>query len=425
MKKRSQTTWQNIQPEIYPKFSGTDEADVVVIGAGIAGTTIAYFLAKAGKKVIVLDKGDIFRTVTSYTTAFLTRSLDSDLATLQKIFGKKSIQPILASHQSAIDEIEKIIRSEKIDCEFKRAPNYMVALTSSGMERFKKEAQISLENGFSVEIVDKRTFPFPNKGGVVVPDQALFHPLKYVSTLRDRAKNYGAKFFDNSKVQKIDGDTKVTVSLDKGVIYTKDVVVATYNPFSQPWWYVLKKGMYVSYIYEIAIPKGTMPYGMFEDDNNPYHYFRVEEGKNEDRMIVGGEDHRREIPIDRKHSFNALKKFIEKKLKITNYRIIKEWAGPILEQTDGLAMIGREGEKHPNRYYATGFSGNGMTYGTISGMLISDLILGKNNPWEKIYDPSRRIRLRAVILKGRDYVEEFVGGMVETLSANMKIKFPD
>jgi len=95
------------------------------------------------------------------------------------------------------------------------------------------------------------------------------------------------------------------------------------------------------------------------------------------------------------------------------------------EQTDGLAMIGREGEKHPNRYYATGFSGNGMTYGTISGMLISDLILGKNNPWEKIYDPSRRIRLRAVILKGRDYVEEFVGGMVETLSANMKIKFPD
>lgn len=422
MKKRSITTWQGIQPEIYPRYAGEMKTDVVIVGGGIAGTTTAYLLAKAGKKVVVLDKGDLFRSVTAYTTAFLTRSLDSDLSTLKNIFGKKAIKQILGSHEAAIDLIESIVKEEKIDCEFCRVPNYMVAFTNFGMKRFKKEAQLSIDAGFDVEVVPAKTFPFKNKGGILFPNQGKFHPLKYVSALRERAKAYGAKFFDNSKVLEVSGDQEVTVRLESGSITASSVVIATYNPFSQPWWYVLKKGTYISYVFEVAIKKGTLPYGIFEDDDNPYHYFRVDEGKDYDRMIIGGEDHRKEIPMDRKLPFNALKKFMEKHLGIRDYRIIHQWAGPILEQTDGLALIGRESDKNPNRYCATAFSGNGMTYGIISGMIISDLILGKGNPWEDIYDPTRRIRLRAVVLKGRDYIGEFVGGMIETLAANMKFK---
>lgn len=411
-----------MQPHLYPPLGADMKTDVVVIGGGIAGTTTAYLLAKAGKKVVVLDEGDICGTVTAYTTAFLTRSLDSDLSTLATIFGKRAIKQILGSHEAAIDMIESIVKEERIACEFSRVPSYMVAFTNAGMRRWKQEARHSIEHGFAVEVVNAKTFPFKNKGGILIPNQGKFHPLKYLSALRERAAKYGAKFFDRSKVLSIEGEDVVTVRTEHKAIHAPSVVIATHNPFSQPWWYVFKKGMYISYVFEVAIKKGSLPYGLFEDDDNPYHYFRVESGKDYDRMIIGGEDHRREMPMKRRHSFTALRRFMEEKLGLKEYRIVREWTGPILEQTDGLALIGRQSDTHPNRYCATAFSGNGMTYGTLAGMIISDQIMAKVNPWEKLYDPMRRIRFRAMALKGRDYVEEFVGGMVETLAANMTIK---
>jgi glycine/D-amino acid oxidase-like deaminating enzyme len=179
--------------------------------------------------------------------------------------------------------------------------------------------------------------------------------------------------------------------------------------------FLFKKGMYYSYVYELEIPKGAIGEGLYEDDHNPYHYFRIDQGENNDRMIIGGEDHRKEIPIDQNRNFNALEKYIQETFPGLMYRIVKRWRGPILEPSDGLPLIGRYDDKEPNRYVATAFSGNGMTYGTISGMLISDLILGKKNPWEDFYDPRRALPFKGIILKGRDYIEEFIKGVVKNI----------
>ena len=134
------------------------------------------------------------------------------------------------------------------------------------------------------------------------------------------------------------------------------------------------------------IPKNKVKEGLYWDLNNPYYFFRVDPQSNHDLMILGGADHRAEIKINENKAYLVLEEYLKKIVPNIKYRVIRRWNGPILEPSDGLALIG---EYKPGQYVATAFSGNGMTYGTIAGIIIPDLILGYENPWEEIYDPSR------------------------------------
>lgn len=422
--KHESTTWEGIEIPASPRFEGSATADVVIIGGGIAGTSIAYRLATQGKKVIVVDKGTLRESTTARTTAFLTRSLDTDLPTLKKLFGSKT-KEIIRSHETAIDTIESVVKEESIECDFARVPHYSVAFSERGARAFQKECDLSRECGFDAEMVPRTTFPFPNKGALLIPYQARFHPLNYVIGLRERATARGAQFFDRSEALSIDGDDPVTVRLQHGTITAKAAVVATYNPFVQPWWYIFKKGMYTSYVLELSIPKGAIPQALYEDDGNPYTYFRVEPSEKDpvrDRLIIGGEDHRRELPFDPDRAFNRLEHYAKKMLGIKDIRVERRWSGPILEQSDGIALIGRMDKKHPNRFVATGFSGNGMTWAMIASMMIPDLIDGKEHPWEDLYRPNRSLSLWAIVLKGRDYLQEFVNGVASLLTSSKKRK---
>jgi glycine/D-amino acid oxidase-like deaminating enzyme len=413
--KHPNTPWQDDTLRPYPPLSGNIKTDVTIIGSGIAGVTTAYFLSKAGKRVVVIEKNKIQETTTAYTTAFLTSMIDTEYSELEHIFDKRTVKGVVESHERAIDTIEKISTEENIECEFKRVPHFSVALTQKGLDRFKKDRELLQSLGVPAICHFKKDFPFPSHGGIERPNQGKFHPIKYIAGLRKQAEKYGATFYENTEALHIDGKEIQEVFTSQGIITSKDVVVATYNPFMQPSRFLFKKGMYYSYVYELEIPKGAIGEGLYEDDHNPYHYFRIDQGENNDRMIIGGEDHRKEIPIDQNRNFNALEKYIQETFPGLMYRIVKRWRGPILEPSDGLPLIGRYDDKEPNRYVATAFSGNGMTYGTISGMLISDLILGKKNPWEDFYDPRRALPFKGIILKGRDYIEEFIKGVVKNI----------
>lgn len=172
--------------------------------------------------------------------------------------------------------------------------------------------------------------------------------------------------------------------------------------------------MYRSYVFELEIPKGRFKEALYEDNSNPYYYFRIDSGKDHDRMIVGGEDHKDIFgsSLSRK-SFEALETFVEKILMGERYWIMKKWSGPILEPSDGLPLIG---EIAPHCYVATGFSGNGMTYSMISSLLLRDLIVEKRNSWTATYDPKRTLlHPKRLATKARDYIEEFFQGAVKNL----------
>ena len=419
---RHKTTWNDIEGlDALPRLNKNVVCDVCVVGGGIAGTTAAYLLAKAGKNVVVLEQHSLATSVTAYTTAFITSVIDTNFSDVERMFGRSGVRQVVQSSEDAIDMIEQIVKREHIDCEFMRVEHYSIARSEKGLKAFREDQELLQSLGYGARMVPPDHLPFANKGAMEMQRQAKFHPLKYLLALRRKAMELGASWHEHTEAVRMDGGAfgeGVTIRTNtEHVIRCDQVVVATYNPFEQPWWYIFKKGMYYSDILELSIPKGILPEMIAEDDENPYNYFRVDRGEEKDRLIVGGADHRKQIPIPEPKAFGNIESFAREILGGAPYEIVRKWRGPILEQTDGLPLIGRYSRRYPNRFVATGFSGNGMTYGTLSGMIITDLITGKDNPYEMLYRPYRPLSGTDVFIKGRDYLEEMVRGIYQNLTA--------
>jgi glycine/D-amino acid oxidase-like deaminating enzyme len=419
--KRIITTWQEAlkHTESYPALSKDLEVDVCVIGSGIAGITTAYFLAKCGKKVALIEKRTLAESVTAHTTAFITSIIDTNLVDMEKMVGRNGVKQVLASGETAINTIEQIVQKENIGCEFTRVPHYSIAYTYKGFDTFKEDEKLLLSLGYATKILPNSHFPFTNRGSVEMPAQAKFHPMKYLHELRNKAVALGVACFEHTEADYIEGgeiDKDVKIAVRGGhMITAKQVVIATHNPFVQPWWYILKKGTYYSYIMELSIPTGTLPEMIAEDDHNPYNYFRIDKGEISDRMIVGGEDHRKELPLSEGNAFKNLLGYARHILGNTPFTVVRQWRGPILEQTDGLPLIGRYSQKYPNRFVAAGFSGNGMTHGTTAGTLLADLICNVDNQFETLYRPNRAIAATDIWIKGRDYIGELGEGVLRNI----------
>ncbi|CAN5159846.1 hypothetical protein BH11PAT1_BH11PAT1_0940 [soil metagenome] len=410
------TTWLEDSKETkkYPPLTEDLEVDVLIIGAGLAGISAAYQLSHSGKSVVVIDKGSIDQTTTAYTTAFLTYYIDNSATELISMFGKAKAKRIWESHNNAIDTIEAIVKKENINCDFIRCDEYVIAHEKKELEDLEEERKSAKDLGFDFSLHEQNTLNFSNAGYMKIPKQAKFHPLKYLIALKDLAQKNGVTFYEKTEVTKISGNEPVIVETKNHRITAQKVLIATYDPFNQPLQLFAHKGMYLSYVLELEIPKNTLKEGLYLDEHNPYHYFRVDPGKTHDRLIVGGEDHRREIPINEMKNYKALEDFVKKLLPDTPYTITKKWKGPILETIDGLAYIGSL-TGSPNQFIAIGFSGNGMTYSTITSILFRDFVLGDKNPWFEVYKTSRIPTPKQLYQKTVDYVGEFFGGAVKNM----------
>jgi glycine/D-amino acid oxidase-like deaminating enzyme len=397
------TTWQaNWNPsKIYPTLAGDMKADVVIIGGGLAGITTAYLLSKAGKKVVVLEKKFLAESVTAYTTAFISWQTDTAFHDLKRIFGSDRAELICKAGEKAIDQIEKIINEEAIDCEFARCPQYELAANKNDLKNIAKEAEALNLSGFNLEI---------SKNKIVLPNQAKFHPLKYADGLRRAAEKNGALFFENTEAREIKSEKQIQAITGAGIVSAEWAILSTHNPFNKPMELYGKKGVYISYILELSIQANLLSEGLYVDAKNPYHYFRVDKNGARDRLIIGGEDHRKEIPIDHSRNFTALEEYAEKILGESDYNIVTHWSGPILETWDGIPFIGSYSKKHPNYLVATGFSGNGMTYSMVSAHILTDTILKKENKYANVFHPRRGYSITAAVIKGRDYFVAFLFG---------------
>lgn len=423
---KQQPTWEDVSREYsFDKLKGEERVDVAVIGGGLAGILTAYLLTKEGKSAAVLEKNTVGSVATRYTTAFLTQDTDTDLTDLIKMYGIKNAKLVWESHAEAIDLVEDIVWAEKIDCEFTRCPAYVYAVDENGFEDLEAEVKAAKRLGFKSSI-NMENFVFRNYGVMEIKNQAKFHPLKFLYQLADRAAGFGARIFEKTEIVQIErpggkGEWKITSS-SGGVLFAEKVVVATYMPFNNPKPTHFKKGMYSSYVYEAKVPKGLLKEAIYWDDDNPYNYFRIDPLKKDgkfDRMIIGGQDHREEIKMKPDKNFKALDDYMHEVFPGVKYQITRKWDGPILEPSDGLALIG---QVFPQQYVATAFSGNGMTYSGIAGMLLTDLIMKRENPWAKLYDPKRVPSLYQLMKKGKDYSGEFFGGAGKNFLKKVKKK---
>ena len=376
---------------VLPALSADMKADVCIVGAGITGLTTAYLMGLEGKSVVVLDAGPIGGGETSRTTAHLATALDHRYFDLERIHGEKGARLAAESHGSAIERIEAIVAQEQIQCDFERLPGYLFVPSGESTDVLDKELEAAQRAGLTeVGKLERAPIrPFNTGPCLRFPHQAQFHPLKYLQALAKAIERKGGRIFTGTHAEKFEAGPPGRVSTAHGPVVTADaIVVATNTPVNDLVRVHTKQAAYRTYVIAARVPKELVTPGLYWDTADPFHYARLQREAGHEVLIVGGEDHKTGQADDSEDRFNRLEAWMRERFPMAE-AVEFRWSGQVMESIDGLAYIGQNSGNEPNIYIATGDSGNGMTHGTIAGMLLTDLILGRENEWKSVYDPAR------------------------------------
>lgn len=385
------------EPDDSPDFAPLNEdasADVCIVGAGIAGMTTAYFLARQGRSVIVLDDGPVGGGETGRTTAHLSNALDERFYNLENLFGQRGARQAAESHTAAIDTIEEITRAEEIECDFERLDGYLFVPPDCSIDELEREIEAAHRAGlYGVEWVARAPIEDFDTGRCLrFPNQAQFHPLKYLAGLARAFVRDGGRIHTLTHADEMRGGRPARVKTRNGPsVSAEALVLATNTPVNDVLQMSAREGKYRSYVIGAHVPRGSVTKALYWDTSDPYHYVRVESGdenRDYDILIVGGEDERSGAHDDGDERFAELYRWTYRRFPMLG-KIEFRWSGHIVEPTDGLAYIGRMPLSESNVFIASGDSGHGMTHGTLAGMILTDLIQGKRNAWADLYDPSR------------------------------------
>ena len=264
------------------------------------------------------------------------------------------------------------------------------------------------------------------------PRQAQFHPLKYLTAVARAIERAGGRIFTGTHAETIKGGKPARIKTSNGRIVTADaVVVATNSPVNDLLAIHTKQAAYMSYAIGAIVPRGAVATALYWDTLDPYHYVRIQPlspeagmteqsgAEGQDVLIVGGEDHKTGQAPAHSDPYARLEAWARERFPMIR-EVRFRWSGQVMETIDGLAFIGRNPLDQPNVFIVTGDSGMGMTHGTIAGILLTDLILGRENPWTTLYDPSRKT-LRALdrfvkenLNVARQYGDWLTGGDVDS-----------
>jgi glycine/D-amino acid oxidase-like deaminating enzyme/nitrite reductase/ring-hydroxylating ferredoxin subunit len=391
-------------------------ADVCVVGAGIAGLSAAYLLVSAGKSVIVLDDGPIGDGQTRQTTAHLSNAIDDRYVEIERLHGAEGARLAAESHTAAIEKIGDIVRQEHIDCDYERLDGYLFVPPGESADVLEQERAAAHRAGLTaVQLLDRLPPPWPARPCLRFPQQGQFHPLRYLAGLAVAITRKGGRIFTSTHAQQMEGGPSARVLTANGPqVHCSAIVVATNTPVNDLFAIHTKQAPYLTYAIGALVPRGWVTKGLYWDTLDPYHYVRLQKLEpptdgadgpsydvdNEELLIVGGEDHKTGQATDHEERYQRLEAWARERLPKMG-PVLFRWAGQVMEAIDGVAFIGRNPADKDNVYVATGDSGMGMTHGTIAGTLLTDLILGRDNPWAKLYDPSRKT-LRAA----KEYLSE-------------------
>jgi glycine/D-amino acid oxidase-like deaminating enzyme/nitrite reductase/ring-hydroxylating ferredoxin subunit len=385
--------WKTASIPSYPRLDGDLNVDVAIVGGGITGLTAAYLLASAGRTVAVLERRRCAAVDTGHTTAHLTMVTDLWLSELVKTFGRPHAQAAWDAGLAALAQIDAIARHEQIACDFQWVPGYLHAprglRAADESAAMKKEAELALELGFDAEFLE--AVPFARTPGVRFDNQARFHPGKYISGLTRALTERGGRIFEESEAREFSSDPpRITVNGHQ--VTCQHVVSATHTPLvglsnvASASLLQTKLALYSTYVVAGRAPRQAVPDALFWDTGDPYTYLRLEPQDDSDLVIIGGEDHKTGQADDTTERYERLERVL--RTLVPQVDITHRWSGQVIETTDGLPYIGETAER---QFAATGYSGNGMTFGTLGGMMAADYVLGRQNPWSGLFDPGRKI----------------------------------
>ncbi|MGZ3237347.1 MAG: FAD-dependent oxidoreductase [Burkholderiaceae bacterium] len=379
-----------------PRFlrPSTDlQTDVCVIGAGIAGLTTAYLLSEQGKDVVLIDAMEIGAGETGRTTAHFFPP-DERYFQIERRFGIGQARLVADVYTRATDMAESIVRKEHIDCQFERLVGYLFSPTADGQSDLFKEENAARKLGLDVKMIDRvPDLSFDTGSCLQFSNQAQFHPLKYLSGLAQAFVANGGRIYTQTRALNVHGNQTVqTVETAYGKIRANAVVVATNTPFNDRVVMHTKQSGYRTYVVGVRVPKNSVPRILMWDTGDPYYYVRLHtpnEVADYDILIVGGADHKVGQDVHADSRYAVIEEWVRQRYPMAG-AVEFRWSGEVMEPADGIAFFGRNPMDDNNVFIITGDSGNGMTHCTAGAMLVTDLIMGRNNPWANLFDPSRK-----------------------------------
>lgn len=362
-------------------------ADVAIVGGGIAGLTAAFLLKRAGKTVVVLEANQIAAGTSGHTTAKLTSLHQVIYADLIKEVGEEKARLYGESNQAAIEQVATWVAEENIDCDFSRQSAYSYAETHDHLDQVKAEVEAALRLGLPASFVQETTLPFPIAGAVKFEHQAQFHIRKYLLHLAQQIAGDGSYVFEHTRVETVEEGAPCRVITQQGVVQASDVIVTTNLPILDQGLFFAKSYAKRSYIIGAKIDPARAPQGMFIGVEQGYHSIRTTPHDGGLLLMIGGEGHKVGTVTHTEKNYQKLEAFAHERFGIDaiDYR----WSTQDYVSFDKIPYIGRLTPFNEHIFVATGFSLWGMSNGTLSGMILTDAILGLENPWASLYDATR------------------------------------
>ncbi len=387
MPAKNESLWVATTPQThYPPLDKDLTVDVAIIGGGITGITSALLLKEAGLSVAVIEANRIAEGVSGHTTAKITSQHHLIYAYLLKSFGKEQAQIYADANQRALDQMRSWISTRNIDCDLMPAAAYIYAESEKEVDSLRQEVEAAQSLGLPASFTTESELPFPIKGAVRFDNQAQFHPRKYLLALAEQINGDGSYIFEHTRALSIDERERCTVRTEKGAVSARDVIIASHFPITDIALFSARLTPKRHYAIGV-VPNGQVLRDMHISAEQPVHSVRSYNSGGENILLVMGESHRTGEVVETETHYRRLVDYALSHFGTDEVRY--RWSSQDLQSVDNVPYIGRFSPTSNHRYTATGFRAWGITHGTVAAMILSEMVQGREHPWQKLYSPSR------------------------------------
>ncbi|NLY19520.1 MAG: FAD-dependent oxidoreductase [Clostridiaceae bacterium] len=408
----------------YPQLSEDIKTEVAIIGGGMTGILCAYFLQKKGMNSVILEAGKIVSGTTAHTTAKITSQHGLIYNKIKNQRGLEFAKQYAEANESAITEFKKIIDENQIECDFTEQSAYIYTQSEEKIQKMQDELKTTEKLGIKASYAEEIPFPIPIKAAIRFDLQAQFHPRKFLLPIAKKISEANVRIYERTRAVDLEEGNEFTIITDQGKKVTaKKVIISSHYPFYN------KAGMYFSRIYTerayiIAIKANEKyPGGMYINAEEPSRSLRGYTYGNEELIFIVGENHKTGQGNDMVKHYHALINFASEIFTIND--IPYRWSTQDCMTLDGVPYVGRYKTDTPDLYVATGFEKWGMTNSMASALILRDMILDIENPWQEVYNPSRQNISGAVknfVVENADVAKHLVKGKISSLPENIDLK---
>jgi glycine/D-amino acid oxidase-like deaminating enzyme/nitrite reductase/ring-hydroxylating ferredoxin subunit len=409
---RNQSLWQKNTAPVPGSggFNFSETYDVLIAGAGITGLTTALLLQKAGLRCVVADAHHAGYGTTGGTSAHINTFADTTFAEVEKAFSEDAAKQFATSIAKSVHLIREMVETYQIDCDFEWKKGYVYSQTDDETRQLDDILNSSLKVGVAVQETDQVPVNVEYQKAIVFENQAQFHPLKYILALQKEFISLGGYTLENTLINEVQSGDGYHIALsDDQQIRAKSVVYATHIPPGGINVLHFRNAPYRSYVIAATLTGEEYPEGLVYDMQDPYHYFRTHVIDGQKYLVAGGHDHKT-AHGDPEQSFADLISFTRQCYPVKD--IFTRWSAQYYVPADGVPYIGKLPGASEGIYAATGFNGNGMILGTVSAIVLSELILNGKSEYQDLYDPGRIKPIAGfaeLVKENADVIGRFIG----------------